>query len=94
MNLPNSESLSAERHSELLRELRNIRNLIAFLILLAITAMSAAVDRELPLIILPVGLMLMIGWAIFSAFIGRSRRARREAHAFRALSGRAEPATK
>ena len=88
------ESLSADRHSEVLRELQVIRNLVCFLVILVIAMMCYAIDRELPLILIQVGLLLFIGGAILVAILKRARRVSREAESFRSLSGRDESPTK
>ena len=94
MKPPTHDSLAEGRQAQMLRELRIIKNLLASIVLLLITVMSSSIDRDLPLIILPAGILLFIGWTVFRAVLNRSQRARRETEALRVLSGRAEMPTR
>ena len=88
------ESLSANRHREVLRELRVIRNLVCLLVILVITMMCYAIDREFPLILIQAGLLLFIVGTILVAILKRAKRVSREAESFRNLSERDESPTK
>lgn len=85
-----SKTNTEEKFAVIARELRLIRILLSGLLLLVATAMSSSIDRDLPLIVFPVGLLIAIGWFVVDAVVRRSRRARNEAEEFRRLSGRTE----
>jgi hypothetical protein len=88
MNLAKPESCSDEKLSAIARELRIIRNILGFFLLLLISAMSSVIDRDFPLIVFPAGLFAAIAWSVIDAVARRSRRAKGEAEVFRRRSAR------
>lgn len=88
MKPPDSTTSSEEKLAVIARELRRIRILLSGLLFLVVTAMSSSIDRDLPLIVLPVGLLLAVAWCVLDAVVRRARREQDEAEEFRRLSGR------
>lgn len=82
-----------EKFAGITRELRFIRILLYGLLLLLATSMSHSIDRDLPLIVIVVGLLIPIVWTVIDSIVQRSRRIRHEAEEFRRLSGKTERPT-
>jgi len=88
-----SDTNSDEKLASITRELRFIRILLYGILLLVATSMSRSIDRDLPLIVILVGLLIPIVWTVIDSIVQRSRRIRHEAEAFRRLSGKTERPT-
>lgn len=82
--------IATEKLAAIARELRLIRILLYAFLLLIASAMSSGIDRDMPPIVLLVGLLAPILWSVAEAWMARSRRARHEAETFRRLSGKSD----
>lgn len=85
---------SGEKLDAIRQEIRLIRILLYVLVLLVATFMSRSIARDLPPLVILVGLLIPILWTVIDAIVRRSRRKRHEAEVFPHLSGRVQRPTR